>query len=232
MDKRQFMEQLERLLSDISETERQEALSYYESYFDDAGPENEGAVIRELGSPGKLAAIIKADLKESSDSYGEYTEYGYQDAGNPGQAQTSGERKSRAGRGYHAEKKNRPGVILLIILLVFLSPFLTGAAGGVLGILAVIVLLPFLVVFGLGAAVLVLIVTAGSCIAAGISLLPSLARAGILTMGAGCFLMAVGILFLILLVWAAGKLLPWILRKVTDFCGSLLHRKAKEGEKV
>ena len=54
MDRRQFMEQLERLLFDISETERQEAMEYYEEYFDDAGEENESEVIRELGSPGKV----------------------------------------------------------------------------------------------------------------------------------------------------------------------------------
>lgn len=37
MNRVQFMEQLKKLLSDISEEERQEALEYYESYFDDAG---------------------------------------------------------------------------------------------------------------------------------------------------------------------------------------------------
>ena len=79
MNRKQFMEQLERLLSDISEAERQEALEYYEGYFDDAGPENEGEVIRELGNPGKVAAIIKADLQENGSDYGEYTENGYQD---------------------------------------------------------------------------------------------------------------------------------------------------------
>ena len=56
MDRAQFMKQLERLLSDISEAEKQEALAYYNSYFDEAGPENEASVIRELGSPGKVAA--------------------------------------------------------------------------------------------------------------------------------------------------------------------------------
>lgn len=79
MEREQFMTQLERLLSDISETERQEALDYYEGYFDDAGPEQEAAVIRELGSPGKVAAIIKADLEESNDRYAQYTEWGYED---------------------------------------------------------------------------------------------------------------------------------------------------------
>ena len=58
MNRAQFMEQLARLLSDISDAEREEALDYYESYFDDAGAEKESEVIRELGSPGKVAAII------------------------------------------------------------------------------------------------------------------------------------------------------------------------------
>ena len=79
MNRAQFMEQLKKLLSDISEEERQEALDYYESYFDDAGEDQEANVIRELGSPGKVAAIIKADLKGSSQDYGEYTEKGFED---------------------------------------------------------------------------------------------------------------------------------------------------------
>ena len=51
MNRKQFMEQLERLLSDISEAERQEALEYYEGYFDDAGPENEGCLLYTSPSP-------------------------------------------------------------------------------------------------------------------------------------------------------------------------------------
>lgn len=82
MDRAQFMQELEKLLADISETERQDALDFYNSYFDDAGAENEASVLRELGSPKKVAAIIKADLKGSAGGceYGEYTEHGYEDA--------------------------------------------------------------------------------------------------------------------------------------------------------
>ena len=172
MNRKQFMEQLERLLSDISEAERQEALEYYEGYFDDAGPENEGEVIRELGNPGKVAAIIKADLQENSEDYGEYTENGYQDTrvkengempdhytevtvyGN-GQGEAHRDtgntenfedrRKRRAQRGYHAEKKqNKAGIILALIVLVFAAPLIKGLFGGVLGILVTLALLPFL----------------------------------------------------------------------------------------
>ena len=35
MDRAQFMQELEKLLADISETERQDALDFYNSYFDE-----------------------------------------------------------------------------------------------------------------------------------------------------------------------------------------------------
>ena len=79
MRKKEFLEQLERLLWDIPEQERKEALEFYENYFDDAGEENEATVIQELGSPGKVAATIKADLDENGSEHGEYRETGYTD---------------------------------------------------------------------------------------------------------------------------------------------------------
>lgn len=63
MRKEEFMKRLETLLADISEEEKREALSYYWSYFDDAGEENEERILRELESPEKVAATIKDDLK-------------------------------------------------------------------------------------------------------------------------------------------------------------------------
>ena len=81
MDRKQFMRQLEALLSDIPGEERREALEYYESYFDEAGEDREAEVIKELGSPGKVAAIIKADLQENGYRHGEYAENGYEEEG-------------------------------------------------------------------------------------------------------------------------------------------------------
>ena len=62
MNRVEFIQQLEQLLRDIPENDRLDAISYYKDYFDEAGVENEQNVIRELGSPAKVAATIKADL--------------------------------------------------------------------------------------------------------------------------------------------------------------------------
>lgn len=83
MSRIEFMNRLESLLSDIPMEERKEALQYYSDYFDDAGEEHEEAIIEELGSPERVASIIKVELDGNSinqESRGYFTEKGYQDA--------------------------------------------------------------------------------------------------------------------------------------------------------
>ncbi len=81
MSREEFMRQLEMLLTDVSEEEKREALSYYQSYFEDAGVENEERILKELETPQKVAATIKADLNmEKITETGEYTEQGFKDS--------------------------------------------------------------------------------------------------------------------------------------------------------
>ena len=49
MNRTDFMTQLEYLLQSISPSEREEALQYYNDYFDDAGEENERSEERRVG---------------------------------------------------------------------------------------------------------------------------------------------------------------------------------------
>lgn len=76
MSRWEFMRQLEELLSDISPSEREEALQYYNDYFNDAGRENEQSVIEALGSPEQVAWIVKEGLNEN-ENQGEFTENGF-----------------------------------------------------------------------------------------------------------------------------------------------------------
>ena len=76
MSRWEFMRQLEELLSDISPSEREEALQYYNDYFNDAGKENEQEVIKALGSPGQVAQIVKDGLGDNTGA-GEFTENGF-----------------------------------------------------------------------------------------------------------------------------------------------------------
>ena len=67
MTRTAFLSALEQLLAPLPESERKDALSYYEDYLDAAGPENEARAIAELGSPEEVARKI-LDEQSPADS--------------------------------------------------------------------------------------------------------------------------------------------------------------------
>lgn len=79
MNRVEFVERLEYLLQDLPEEEREDALSYYRDYLEEAGDEGEEQAIREFGSPERVAAIIRSDLAGHLEDGGEFTDSGYQD---------------------------------------------------------------------------------------------------------------------------------------------------------
>lgn len=62
MDRKTYMEAMERELRRLPKEEREEAILYYSEYFDDAGPEHEAEVIEELGAPKETAAQILREV--------------------------------------------------------------------------------------------------------------------------------------------------------------------------
>ena len=62
MNKKEYVYHLKSRLRDLPQEEINNALTYVEELFDEAGVENEQQVINDLGSPAKFAAKIKADF--------------------------------------------------------------------------------------------------------------------------------------------------------------------------
>lgn len=221
MNRVEFMGQLERLLGDIPENDRLDAITYYNNYFDEAGAENEAQVIRELGSPGKVAAIIKADLGSSGSERTEYTAPEYGDAAGHANQQAPSRRET----GYHEPKKKRNiPLALIIVLLVFASPVLVGVGGGLLGAVVGILGALFGIIVAVIACGLAFLVAGVVCIAAGIVRVVFSPAEGLITIGVGSILLALGILFLIVLVWCVFKWLPAIFRGCVNLCQKLFRR--------
>ena len=62
MNKEEFMTRLKELLADLPDDEnKQDALNYYQDYLEEAG-ENTAAVLKEFGSPERIASMIRCDL--------------------------------------------------------------------------------------------------------------------------------------------------------------------------
>lgn len=222
MTRYEFMKELERLLGDVSTEEKEEALKYYEGYFDDAGPENEQQVIKELGSPNRIANMIKRDLRDGSRSYNEkeYTEYGYQDGTEYRYEMSSGKRTNKN----NTLNNDATKIVLIVILCIILSPVLTGVFGVIVGLVGT--------VFGLfiACAALALAFTLGGMvvIAFGLWYLVTSVPIGILLIGVGLLLVGFGILFIILDIWLWGDLLPKLIRWCIQKGNELLHRKEAE----
>nr|WP_318686268.1 DUF1700 domain-containing protein [uncultured Acetatifactor sp.] len=217
MNRIDFMKQLESLLQNISPAEREEALQYYNEYFNDAGAENEQNVIEALGNPAKVAENIKRDL------YGS----GYGDAA----FQRSGA-NNRAVVQYHQngqyantqqnakpvkeEKKMSSGMVALIVVLcVLASPVILGVGSGVLGVLLGMILTWFGLILGFGltavilfAVLLFLLVLGGMCLFTD-------PLVGIALFGGGLVCGGIGILFLMLTVAMAGVATPAICRGIS-----------------
>lgn len=234
MNRNEFMKQLEHLLRDIPESDRQDAIAYYNGYFDEAGPENEAAVIQELGNPGKVAGIIKADLRENGNSQAEYTEQGYTD----GRERVHLNTPTRRENGYREPKpRSRMPLALIIILLVFASPILLGVGGGLLG--------GFLGIFGglLGVVAGIFGASFGCLIGGGIAVVAGVVKlifnplAGLVMIALGALVFAVGMLFMVLFAWMVVKWLPALFRWFINLCQRLInkgtnrHEKTEESEK-
>ena len=220
MNRIEFMTELAALLQDIPVVERQEAMKYYNDYFDDAGEENEEGVIAELGSPKKVAASIKEGLKS-----------GREDTAGDGQLpQARGGTKSysEANRG-KARSDGRSKWILMLIVVCFTFPIWIGLAAALIGIL-----------IGVAAVLIGLTIAAVTVMAAGffagvVCVVVGIARlvtgrflSGIMTFALGMLAFAAGCLFLALLVLIFGQFFPWLLRSISN----VLHRGRKSRRRV
>ncbi len=148
MNRIEFMTELAALLQDVPVEERKEAMQYYNDYFDDAG-EEEKDVVKELGSPAKVAENIKKDLgiqTEISSGGAQNTganHTGAQDA----RAQNNGTQNVGTQNVGTQEQSNHIWKIVLIVLVVIFGlPLLLGIGGGVLGLLAGIIATVFSVI--------------------------------------------------------------------------------------
>lgn len=228
MNREEFLRQLEGLLADIPEEEKREALDYYNNYFDDAGPEQESRVMEELGSPAKVAAMIKADLQGGGKDYGEFTERGYEDPRTrevsqvPGQYTKSRLRQRRQGKG----PQNATTIILVVLLVIFVSPMVFGIGGAAIGLIAGIFGVLLALVLALPCAMIGVSAAGVGLVAVGIRLCFTSPAVGLAVMGTGFFLIALGMLIFLAIEMLASRLLPWLFHKLTDLWHRLFNRKA------
>lgn len=232
MNREGFLEGLARLLADIPENERQEALEFYNNYFDDAGPENEARVIEELGgTPERAAASIRAEFQsdrpQRQPNYGEYTERGYRDTRIPHTDQMPRPVFTQKKKEKDTNNNKTVKIILIALILIVTSGLWLGLLSGVISLVFGLLGGILSLLLGIVAGVFALLVGGVALTVAGIAKCMISPALGLLMSGLGMMLLSVGIILLILAIWMGSKLLPWamqwsydILRRFCDWCKS------------
>ena len=223
MNRLDFMKQLEELLTDISQNEREEAIQYYNDYLNDAGVENEQEVLESLGTPEQLAKVIREGLNGDEDA-GEYTETGYKNETYemPGQHEV-------VEREHYNKQTKKPmsagAIVLIVILCILASPLLVSIASGIFGIVIGLIAGIFGLFVGIAAAGVSLLAVGVLLIGIGIGELISMPLAGVCLIGAGILLLGLALFFIWLTVWLCAVAIPWVIRGVVNLVSRLFHRK-------
>lgn len=242
MNRQEFMKELTYLLQDVSDDERDEALSFYEDYFDEAGVDNEDKVIEELGEPSRVAAIIKDGLR------GQFDEH--INVGNQGFSSDSyqrnyevidvdvNEKHNEKEKRSHSDLKqkwndlvSRDKTILIIIAFFAIIPLsfsffgVFGLFGGLFGAGFSIFAVFFCFIFGFWIVAICLYIAAFILIITGVIQLFTLPGAGFICIGIGCLLIGLAKIFGRIASWFFRDALPSIVNAISDGLAKIFNRK-------
>ena len=224
MDKQQFLAELKQLLGDIPAVERDEALEYYEDYFEDAGQENESTILKELESPEKIAFMIKAGLRDSDKSIGEFTETGFSGYGPTYKDEVANTIPNSDDRGFTTRRDGKGMSLLMIILLILAAPIWVPVLGGLLAALVGIAIGMGAVIFSIAIAGIICAVCGIIVLIVGIPGMFSLPAGGILITGIGLLMIGIGILLTMAGTIIVMKVVPAIFKLIARLVGSVISK--------
>lgn len=224
MNRVEFMERLRVLLGDIPAEEREEALEYYRGYFEDAGEAEEERIIKELGSPERVAETIRAGLDERTEHMGEYGETGYRDTRFEQKEVPSGYRKTSWGKGNSTAVKI---LLILLILLIGIPVVIPAAAGILAGAVGLLIgFAALLAGFLLGG--IAIIIAGIALMIEGLSQLYYSMPIALGMTGGGLLTVAFGMMFTAFFWWIFLKTIPRIVSWAVRVVSSLFHRRGGE----
>ena len=228
MNKKQYLDELSFLLLDIPDEEREDALSFYENYFDEAGIENELKVIKELGEPSKIAAIIKDSIKGHFEENIEAGDDGF-DNKNYHKHHEIVKNEKKVGLFENLKIKfdelSKADKGLIIALIILSSLPISGLLFGTLEVSLSLLIIPLTIVFGAWIITIALFIVGIGLIVGGVLGFFSTPALGLIMVGAGCVVLAFANIAEKLARWIFKDLIP----KIIDIISSFFNRLFSKG---
>jgi uncharacterized membrane protein len=213
VNRKEFLRKLQLELYKLPRHEIDDAIAYYNEYFEEAGPDQEQSVIKELGTPSKIATQIKADYAvrqlESMES-----NRGNRAGGNEQLPATTG---GNAGNGNNEKAPGKLSaawwVVIGIVGGIFAAPVAIPVAFALAAVLiGLFITVIALLIAGLVTAI-VLIVLSFVAVIVGITLLATSAPLAVLVIGMGLMGLSLMALFTVGIVALSNLFFRFIARK-------------------
>ena len=223
MNREEYMRLLAIALKDVPQSEKEEALQYYNDYFDDAGVENEQEVMKALGSPAKLAESIQKEFVTGEGKFEGYRgSYEQQPTYSNANTNTYNNPNEKAGK----KNKMSGGLIALIVILTILaSPLILALAAVVIGVLIGIFGAIFGVIVSLFAVILTLICVVIACITIAFSLGMISPFSAVVLVGIGIASIGICIFLVMAIVWLFGVAIPWVVTGIGKLFKKIFGKK-------
>ena len=222
MNRKEFLRKLQLELYKLPRHEIDDAIAYYNEYFEEAGPDQEQAVIKDLGTPSKIATQIKADYAvrqlESMESNRARRAGGNAGYSNAGDSNAGSTNYNPDANNYKNEKA--PGklsaawwVVIGIVGGIFAAPIAIPVAFALAAVLiSLFIVVVVLLIVGLITAI-ILIVLSIVAVIVGLTLLATSAPLALLVIGLGLMGIALMALLTVGIVALSNIFFRFIARK-------------------
>lgn len=249
MNKETYLQELRKALKVLPQTDRDEAIEFYEEYFDDAGIENEAKVIEELGDPKVLGKKILIDVVDrqyapaeevqedpmmaaSQQNYQQIPQETPQKNGAvPGSQQGYGQQGFQQGAPMpDVQNKKEPSSGLTALKIVLAALFAIPLSPVIFALLIVVCVLIFVIFVTFGSLVLAGIgVMIGGFVTAIAGIIAFFVSpvGGMIVLGSGLACFGVGLFMVIGFV----ALMRLVAKALASLFGGIVHRKNKKQAK-
>ena len=229
MTKQEFLNQLEQLLQDLPTEDREDALCFYQEYFEDAGEEKEQAALADLGDVEELAEQIRSACQTAQPQTQQTQPYqpeqhrwpapiqylrpeagSYQEQRKQTSQQTEPNNTARLNENNPPKHNSMASAIVIILIILFSMPIWLGILGTIGGIFIAGVAMFFV-------AILVGVIALFSIASIGMS--------GFLAFGICLIVAGFGLLMVAMISWIVAKVCAPIFKFVSRFIQNFRNAK-------
>lgn len=212
MTRQEYMEQLKKYLKRLPKEDYDNAIEYFSEYFDEAGPEKEQQVMKELGEPKEAARELLLNLlQESVESDLDIVE-----------------EKAAVHKTVNVPKKKRsPGkIVLLAFLALCASPVSLTLMVCAFAVLCAVVVTVASVIFSIGIASIAMIAGGIVTVGFGATLVLKSAAAACMMIGGGFLMAGIGILAGVLNIYIC----KWCANGIGRLVNGFVRKKVRKDE--